>query len=308
MWRWAWVLLLVVPCVELAAHARVVSGVASDAEWQRAAAFVRSEFRAGDLITVAPSWADPTLRLHLGASITLAMAGRSDDSAFERAWVLSLRGEHAALEARGKLELEQDFGRVHVARYALGKSPVLYDFVSQWRTAKPTITRRTREEDCVLREDGVPRGAGLGKGVLYPLEERFDCDARKPWLFIGPVVLEDLSLEPRYCLWQHPQGNAPVSMTFTNVPLGDELVFYGGLYYEHERMRDHGPVRADVFVEGVKRGSLTHRDGEGWKRMSVATNTGNAATHGTVRIEVTAPDPDKRSFCWSASTRRAGAK
>ena len=43
------------------------------------------------------------------------------------------------------------------------------------------------------------------------------------WLFVAPVVMEDLSLAPRYCLWQHAQGDEPVTLTFDDVPLGDEL-------------------------------------------------------------------------------------
>ena len=299
-----WVLLLVLPCIELLAHARIVGGVASDQEWRSAAGFVRSQWQAGDLVTAAPSWADPLLRLHLGDLMGLRMAGRSDNAAYERMWVLSVR-DATAIDApqRTHLQLEKRFGRVLVSRYALGKSVVLYDFVSGWRGAVATIRSGQREELCPLREGGFPRGGGLGKGVLYPLARRFECDARRPWLFVAPAVMEDLSLSPRHCLWQHPQGDEPIALTFTDVPLGDELVLYGGLYYEHERMRRGGPVQADVFVDGQLRGSLIHHDGEGWKRVRIAMPAGVA--RGTVRFEVHAQLPDKRSFCWEATTRRA---
>jgi hypothetical protein len=137
--------------------------------------------------------------------------------------------------------------------------------------------------------------------VLYPLAERLQCDGPRPWLFVAPVVMEDLDLQPRHCIWQHAAGRDPVTLSFEDVPLGEALVFYGGLYYEHERMRDGGPVKVDVFIDGALRASMQHRDGDGWKRMHIATP--GLRERGTVRVEVSADKPHKRSFCWAASTR-----
>jgi hypothetical protein len=295
-----WLLLLLLPAFELGRHALIRAQVPEDSDYRAAAELVRGELQPTDLITAAPGFIDPILRLHLGDRIPLAMAGRSDDSAYERMWVISIRGALPASAPSAEPELSRDFGHVRVLRYALGPSPVLFDFVSGWRSARATIDRSGGASPCPLRK-GSPRGGGLGKGALLPLRERYDCEPSVPWLSVGPVVLEDLDNQPRHCLWQHPQGAAPIRMTFEDVPLGEELIFYGGLYYEHERMREGGPIEATISIDDQERARMVHRDGEGWKRLSVPTT---AAQRGKVEIAVSANDPRSRSFCWSATTRK----
>jgi hypothetical protein len=301
-------LLVLLPLGELGAHALIVSRVAPDADFRAAADFVRTQLQARDLITVAPAWADPILRLHLGDRIPLSMAGRSDNARYERMWVLSTRGALPIDAPKRAPELQRDFGRVRVLRYALGKSPVLFDFTDTLLRAHATIEERGHVRDCPLHRGGLPHGGGLGRAVLFPLAERFDCDPRRPWLVVGPVVTEDLEITPRHCIWQHAAGDDPISVTWSDVPLGSELVFYAGLYYEHERMRDHGPVRADIFIDGERRGGMVHEDGDGWKRLVIPTSPQAPGARGEVRVEVRAHEPDRRSFCWSATTRETTAE
>lgn len=306
VWTVALGLVLAVPALELIAHALIVTRVPTDADYRAATELIRSQLKPRDLITSAPGFIDPLLRLHLGDRIPLAMAGRSDDAGYERMWVLSARGALPPDAPDGKPELERRFGRLRVLRYPLGKSPVLMDFVQNLPAAEVSYTRNGAEQRCPRRTGGVPRGGGLGRPVLMPIAERFECDAQRPWLFVGSIVMEDLSNTPRFCVWQHPQGNEPISVLFRDVPLGDELVFYGGVYYEHERMREGGPIQVDVSIDGRRRGGMTHRDGEGWRRI-VMPSGASSEQRGEVRIDVRAPEPDKRSFCWAASTRRKSA-
>jgi hypothetical protein len=306
VWTVAFGLVLAVSALELIAHALIVSRVPADADYEAAAEFVRSQLAPRDLITSAPAYIDPLVRLHLGDRISLGMAGRSDDAGFERMWVVSARGAIPPDAPRGKPELERAFGRVRVLRYKLGKSSVLMDFVQTLPSAEVNIARNGGVQRCPRRTGGVPRGGGLGRPVLMPIAERFECDAGRPWLFVGSIVMEDLSNTPRYCVWQHPQGDEPISVRFEDVPLGDELVFYGGVYYEHERMREGGPIQVDISIDGRRRGGMTHRDGDGWQRIAMPSGT-PTAQRGEVRIDVRAKAPDKRSFCWSASTRRKPA-
>jgi hypothetical protein len=185
---------------------------------------------------------------------------------------------------------------VHVARWDLDPSRVIYDFTRRVRQADVSLAGNA----CPFRRFGPPRGGGLGRGVLYPAE-RFVCDPRRDWLWVAPVVMEDLALQPRHCVWQHPAGSTPLRVTFADVPLGERVVFYGGLYYEHERMRQGGPVLARVLVDGEERGRMTHRDGDGWARIDVPTGV----ERGELAIEVSAVEPRLRSFCWAASARTA---
>jgi hypothetical protein len=121
---------------------------------------------------------------------------------------------------------------------------------------------------------------------------------------VAPVVIEDLDLKPRYCIWQHPAGREPVRVTFRNAPLGDRIRFYAGLYYEHERYRKGGPVSAVIRVNGERVAEMVHRDGDGYKTLEAATQKPNdRRATGDIAIEVTAPQTRKRSFCWAASVR-----
>lgn len=271
--------------------------VAKPADWQAAAAHIRGQLQPRDLIVAAPDWADPLLRLHLGDQIPLPMAGRSDTARYTRLWALSLRGARPASAPAGPPSQRVSFGQVEVLRWDLGQSPVLYDFAEHIAQAQVTLGASA----CRLTQQPLARGGRLGRGSLPP-QQRFVCDSRRPWLYVGPTVLEDLALTPRHCVWQHPAGTTPLTVRFADVPLGDRIVFYSGLYYEDERMREHGPVHARILVDGEVRASLVHRDGDGWVRHVV--DTGAGAGRGELAVEVTAPRPHKRSFCWTASSRR----
>jgi hypothetical protein len=302
--RAALLLLLAVPLIELITHTLIVAHVPSPQDYRAAADFIRSRIGPRDLVTSAPVFIDPIVRMFIGDRIPLAMAGRSDDASYERMWVVSIRDALPPDAPRVAPSLTKQLGHVRVLRYELPKSPVLFDFVSAWRSASVTRSQAGSERPCSLRRGGVPRGGGLGRGVIWPLRERFDCDAARPQLFVGPVVMEDLGNAPHHCLWQFPQGDDPITVTFHDVPLGEELIFYAGIYYEHERMRRGGPVTATISVDGTALARFDHRDGDGWGKLRVLT-AGLGKTRGEVSVAVRASDPTDRSFCWARSCDRA---
>jgi hypothetical protein len=298
------VALFALPLGELAAHALIRNGVPALSDYSAAADFIHQELQARDLITGAPGFIDPIVRWQLGDEIPLAMAGRSDAAGYDRLWVVSIRGALPKEAPRGAPELRKKFGKVEVLRYTLHGPKVLFDFVASWQGAKASIVRGGAEKPCPLRTAAAPRGGGLGKGTLIPPKTRFDCDARTPWLFVADVVLEDLDNQPHHCIWQHPQGAEPVQLSFSDVPLGDELVFYGGIYYEHERMRQGGRIEATISVDGQVLGKFEHTDGDGYRALRLDTRAlGKRSAN--VTVAVSARDPRSRSFCWAASTRAA---
>lgn len=295
--------LLALPLCELSAHALIRAHVPALSDYRAAVDFIRSELQDSDLITSAPAFIDPILRWQLGDKIPLAMAGRHDLSGYGRMWVVSIRGARASDAPAASPALRRAFGEVEVLRYALPERPqVLFDFVASWRHAEASIVRDGATKSCPRRSGGSPRGGGLGRGVLMPVSERFECDPRSPWLFIADVVLEDLDNQPRHCIWQHPQGAEPVQLTFHDVPLGAALVFYAGIYYEHERMRQGGPIEATIAVDGQVLGRFEHHDGDGFRALQLDTSKlGKRSAEVTVAVR--APEPRARSFCWAASTR-----
>jgi hypothetical protein len=283
--------LLALALGEVAAHVHARSVVPALGEWRDAARFVRSGLAPRDLLVAAPHYADPLLRQVLGDAIDLPMAGRSDDAAYERVWVIAV-GDAQAREARGvRSELRRSFGRLTVSRYALGPSPVLADLTARVRDAAV----RSGERECSWRSHRLPRGGGLGLGVLPPVE-RFGC-AGGGW--VAPVVQEDLSLQPRYCVRQGVVRGRTLRVELPTLPLGKRLVFYGGLYYEDERMRRGAPVDVRVLIDGRELGRLRHRDGDGWRRTAWRTPGGS----GAVAVEVRSDSERERSYCWAATTR-----
>ena len=292
-----WIALIALPIAEVALHFRARAAVPSQGDWQKAAAFVRSELRPRDLITSAPKWTDPQLRAVLGDRIDPAMAGRSDTEAYERLWVLGIRGASAPEEPGSTPLVTKRFGHVTVARFELGRATVQHDLVDRVARADAEVSVGTRA--CAFKPGELPRGGGLGAGVLPP-RERFQCDgAGAGGTWVAAVVMEDLAIQPRHCVRQPPGVGAPTRVLLRDVELSDRLVFYGGLYYEHERMRKGAPVVVTVLAHDQPLGKLTHHDGDGWKKLELKTRPGRA----DIAIEVAATSRKQRHFCWSASVR-----
>jgi hypothetical protein len=293
----ALVAILCLPLIEVGAHVATRAAVPTRAEYQQAAAYVRSQLQPKDLIVAAPGWTDPLVRAQLGDRMDLAMAGRSDVAAYERLWSLSIRGARP-VDAPKSAPLEQrEFGGVRVQRWSLPPSSVAFDFTAHAQQAEVSVGTRA----CRWQKLRPARGGGLGYGVLPPVE-RFQCDGRGPW--VAAVVMEDLDLQPRHCIFQPPGVGTPSRVVFRGVELREQLSFYGGVYYEHERMRQGPPIFATVHVNGKPIGRMQHRDGDGWERLLLPTQPGWAE----VAIDVVSSTKKQRSFCWAASVRTQGAR
>ena len=124
-------------------------------------------------------------------------------------WELSIRGATTRDEAP---DLEEDFDGVQVRMWPVSTERVLYDFVENVEQARVELCRATASATCPWMSARPSRG-GLEHGPMTPTE-RFVCDPRRPWLWVGATVLQDLELQPRRCVWQHPAGADPVRVTF----------------------------------------------------------------------------------------------
>lgn len=311
--RWAspwWLLFLALAIAEVVALGVREHRVPTETDWAGAAEYVRSQLAPKDAITVAPGWADPLLRLYLGDRITAKVSGRSDLAAFDRLWVLSIRGASAPDAPQRAPDFSQTFGRVRVERFDLGPSRVLLDLTDAITTARVEIRTEGFDDSCPLRTfpPSVVQG-GLGGGVIAP-RQRFQCDFQRPWLWVGPTVIESLDLSPRRCIWTHPQGKDPISITYAKVPLGSRIVLHAGLDYHDERDGQKGPVILKVLLGGREVGNFVHRDGDGMARYEVDVRAALGASHPAttdLRLEISAPDPYRRSFCWTGSVQ-SGAR
>jgi hypothetical protein len=152
--RWAspwWLLFLGLAIAEVVALGVREHRVPSEGDWAGAAEFVRAKLSPKDAITVAPDWADPLLRLYLGDRITTKIAGRSDLAAFDRLWVLSIRGKNASDAPHRPPDFAQAFGRVRVERFDFEPSKVLLDLADAINSARVEMRTAGVDEVCALR-------------------------------------------------------------------------------------------------------------------------------------------------------------
>ncbi|MEO0322157.1 MAG: hypothetical protein AAF447_04325 [Myxococcota bacterium] len=290
------VFVLALALAEVLGHFVVRARSPARSDWARAAARVRADFKPGDGVVVAPAWADPLLREAAGDLLPVADAGRSDLAAHERVWEIAARGQRGFFTPPGDPAFEEPVGALMLRRWDLGPSPVLLDLVGALPEAEVSLGERS----CRWRRQGRP-GGGLGAGPLAP-REAFFCGP-SPWLFVGETVTEDLDLRPRRCVWQHPAGVEPVTTAYADVPFGERVVVYAGLYYEHERAKLGLPVDLEVRADGQALGRLRHQDGDGWKRAEMAMPEALRGGRGRLEVRVTAPNPHLRTLCWAATVR-----
>jgi hypothetical protein len=314
--KWAsarWLVFLGVALAELCALWVRQGQVLNEADYQAAAAIVRKDLQSEDAIVIAPDWADPLLRLHLGDRISLKLAGRSDLAPFERLWVLSLRGARASEAPARAPDFHTVTHGINIDRYDFAPSPVVFDLVDALPSASVELRVGETRVPCTYfeRGGGAQRG-GLGAGPAAP-RQRFVCDSNQAGqTSVGATIIEDLSLLPRRCVLTPPRPNEPVSITYKDVHLSNELVLYASLYYEDERHQVGVPVTMRVFVNERERASFVHEDGDGTKRYQLDLRSfpieggqGRVFSRGDLRLEISAPDSIRRSFCWSGSIRDA---
>jgi len=299
-----WWVVLALAAIEVTGHFVTQGRVATRGEWAAALAYVQGEWSEHDAVIGAPDWADPLVREAAGELVDRAMAGRSDLAAYGRLWVVSIRGHRAREAPAGDPDLRRDFGPVRVERFTLAPPSVLYDLVEPVGHAH--LTRRAGDQDvpCRTLESMGPTQGGLQAG---PIEgaPRHVCDPGRPWLWVGATTTMDLELRGRRCVSQHAQGPEPIVTSYDDVPLGDAIVLFGGLWWERERWRNGGDVEVVVRLDGEEIGRMTHHDGDGWKRMEAAIPPERRGQRGRVSVEVSAQNPEYRAFCWAGSSRGA---
>ncbi len=297
-----WWAIVAIGLVEVLGQLVIEARVAPRSEWRDALASVREDWQPQDAVIVTPRWADPLLREAAGDLVDREMAGHSDLAAYQRVWVVSIRGHQSTEVPEGDPELTEDFGQVRVERWALPAPSVLYDFVEH--VGEAHVTRRANGLDLECRtvaSMGSTQG-GLSNG---PIEgaPRHLCDPGQPWLWVGATTTMDLDLRGRHCVSQHAQGSEPITTSYDDVPLGSSIVLFGGIWWERERWRNGGDVEVVVRVDDEEVGRMVHQDGDGWKRMEAAVPEARVGTRGRVSVSVSAENPEFRAFCWAGSSR-----
>ena len=117
---------------------------------------------------------------------------------------------------------------------------------------------------------------------------------------VGKTTIADETFSPRRCLWAHPPGRGELSIRFRDVPLGEQLVGHGGMYWIVERERAGAPVQLSVRIDGDEVGRVFHADGDGWARFSLPLGAHAGKSRALVEWRISSPDHRHRHYCFEA--------
>lgn len=251
-------------------------------DWTALAGEVRAGFRPGDLVVVAPSWADPVLRQYLGDVITIPMAARMDDARYGRVWEVSEGGAHAP-EAHGTPTRSQRFGALDLRLLERKPAQVTYDFLERWADAR------------VSRWDPAS-----GQVAACPWQaDRFVCAAG------GTVHRELVEVDTRIrrALLAPPLSHAILVIEWPQVALGRELVLRAGLHDVWARKLGRGTVQVDVWMDGQWVTGAVIGNRSGWAPIRIDTTARDGGT-AVVRVQISARDPQLRHLAFAAEARR----
>jgi hypothetical protein len=166
-----------------------------------------------------------------------------------------------------------------------------------------------READCAFGRYGAQTG-GLGFGPAVP-PMRWSCAGGN---FAGVTVLPALDYSPRRCIYAPPAGpGSMLRLVFAGVRFGKLLHGHHGLYVEAERNKNGAPVTLTFRIEepspeaagavtSTVLGRVVHRDGQGWSNFELDTSEADGKSADLV-AEVTAPNGNRRNYCFEADTR-----
>jgi hypothetical protein len=272
-------------------------------DWAAMAPAAKEERKEGDLVVVAPGWADPLARKALGdAFFPLRDAARPDVTRYATALEISALGERSP-ELGGWKELSRRKAGPFDLRRLENPAPaqVVFDFVDALgpETAEVHLTMPAAE--CPFVGNARPMAGGLGGHPTFPAA-RFECPTGV-FFNVSRTVIADQDFLPRRCIWSHPPRQGEVVTRFAEVPLGRVIRGHGGMYWIIERERKGAPVVLTVRVDGEEIGRVTHEDGQGWASFELPLGAHAGKKSATVELAVSSPSYQHRHFCFEADTR-----
>jgi hypothetical protein len=297
-----WLLVPAVGLLELAAHAYFSSRPPSPGEWAAQKGAVAALRRSGELVVVAPYWAEPNARFAFGdALMPVRDVARADESAYPRALEVSILGVAAPELAGWKVVEERRAGKLRL-RVLENPAPAhpTYDFVDGVPSAVVADFRDETEQRCAYTTNARRSAGGLHGDPAFPAA-RHQCSGGD-YHFVGVTVVEDEQWRGRRCVWAHPTQGAELSIRYANVPLGTVIRGYGALPWWVERELHGAPVEMSVRVAGEQVGAYVHKDGEGWKRFEFPLGA-HAKTQADVEFRIASRRAHDRQFCFEADSR-----
>jgi hypothetical protein len=273
-------------------------------EWSLARPRVQKLRKNGELVVIAPEWAEPLARAAFGEGIMpLSDSARPDSTAYRRAIEVSILGQRSP-ELRRWREIE----RSRAGRFELRllenphALPVRFSFVDHLEPGRVEVSEIDggHATECPWTDRAHTRTGGLAGPPAFP-RERFRCAGGESQ-FVGITVIDDQRYRPRRCIWANPRPNGQMRILYRRVTLGRTLHGYSGQPWMMTRDHEGPPVELGLSIDGEPRGSFLWYDGEGWKafEMAIPVPEGHIAD---VEFRVSAAAGASRHFCFYADLR-----
>lgn len=300
--RLLWLLVPLLGLCELGAHFWTSTRAPDIAQWQAARAPLAALRKHGELVVVAPAWADPMARRAFGdALMPLRNEARPDESAYPRAIEVSILGSHAPVLAGWRSVAEQSAGRF---RFRVLENPapakVLYDFVDHVDPGSMSAAAGLQSSPCAWSDHASVATGGLFGPATFP-RRRFQCPAG-PATFVGVTVIDDQDYRPRRCIWGAPPLSGPLVIHYPDVPIGTTIHGYAGDSWFLFRDGLGAPVGMQVSIGGDVVGSVVHEDRDGWKGFQIPTGK-HAGRREDVEFTIQGVEAGQRHFCFYADSR-----
>jgi hypothetical protein len=289
--------------VELALHVYFARQPPAFGDWDQLRAPIAADKRPGELIVIAPPWANPLARRALGdALMPLGDEARPDESRYPSALEVSILGQRSAALLGWREESSRQIGKFRIRRL-INPAPaqVRFDFVEQARPPIADVRGTDPPMECPWNVNARVLAGGLGGHPTFP-RERFECPAGM-FFSVGVTVIADEEFRPRRCLWAHPLQRGELVTRFRDVPLGAVIRGHGGMYWMVEREKKGAPVTLTVRVDGDSIGEFTHHDGDGFRAFELPLGAHAGKEHAEVEFAVTTSNYQDRHFCFEADTR-----
>ena len=272
-------------------------------DWSSIVAPVNAMKQPGDLLVIAPPWADPAARRALGDELMpLRDVARPDVTRYAHALEISILGQRAEELVGWEEEGRGAHGKFLLRRL---KNPaparVIYDFVDHARPPEADVRGTEPALTCTWNPRATVAAGGLGGHPTFPAQ-RFECPGGV-FFNVGVTVIADEEFRPRRCLWSHPFARGEIVTRFHDVPLGQVIRGHSGLYWIIEREKRGAPITLTVRVNGDTVGQTVHKDGDGWAGFEFPLGAHAGAEKAEVEFAVSTSAYRDRHFCFEADTR-----
>lgn len=303
--KYLWLALPLFGLVELGASVYFSSCFPQLDEWRALQAELARLKQDKDLIVIAPEWAEPLARTAFGdALMPIADVARADEASYRRAIEVAALGDVNPLLVNWPVSTEKRFGKFTLRTRP---NPAFHppSFVLTDHAVPPALSVSERGPSgeltpCRYGTRPPSSASGLLAPPAFP-RQRFSCGPVEAD-FVGTTIIDDQNYRARRCLWANPAPGGLLSLSFADVPLGEQL--YGYVGFSFFRFRDHGwpAVTISFAIDGVGLGSHSHLPESGWQRFEFATAQFRGSPH-EVKMEIAGIESRELELCFYAATR-----